>query len=212
MLLIVHTCGTEGVVALADESAILAEASLPGRGSSEAILPALRRIFAATGLKPAQLTAVAVVDGPGSFTGVRVGLSTAKGLCEAAACRMVAISRLELVAAQAKTGGPVLALLDAGRGQFFAGSFSPGEADEALLSAAQAESLLAGHAGVTCEASVAAAFAGKLALVEEPGARAIAALARRRIALERWTDVALADANYLRRTDAELTVQAAEGR
>ena len=67
------------------------------------------------------MKAIGVVVGPGSFTGVRVGLSAVKGLCDAGGVGMVAMSRLELVAraVPAVDGLIAVALLDAGRGEFY---------------------------------------------------------------------------------------------
>ncbi len=66
----------------------------------------------------AELDAVGVVGGPGSFTGVRSGMAVAKGFCEAAALRLAVVSRLEVLAdaAALKDG---LAVLDAGRGELY---------------------------------------------------------------------------------------------
>jgi tRNA threonylcarbamoyladenosine biosynthesis protein TsaB len=151
---------------------------------------------------------VAVVDGPGSFTGVRVGLSAAKGICEAAGIGMVAISRLALVAAAAgQRGGTVAALLDGGRGEFYCGLYRGRECLGENLMGREGvlEIAASGAALVTCEARVAEALAGlSLSLVEEPGALPILAFATAKIAAGDWTDVVAADANYLRRTDAEV--------
>ncbi len=76
-----------------------------------------------------------VVNGPGSFTGIRVGLSTAKGLAEAAGIPLIAVSRLALLANA--SGLPhVLAAVDAGRGEYYVGEYRNGEnLGEVLLSA-----------------------------------------------------------------------------
>ena len=55
-------------------------------------MPAIRRLLEARGWKLGELSAVVVVHGPGSFTGVRVGLSAAKGLSEAASIPLIAVS------------------------------------------------------------------------------------------------------------------------
>jgi tRNA threonylcarbamoyladenosine biosynthesis protein TsaB len=160
-------------------------------------MPALRGVCAAAGWAPSELNAVGVVNGPGSFTGVRVGLSAAKGLCEGLGVGMVAMSRLGLVAG---AEGRRAALLDAGRGEFFYGLYEGGvKLSESLGSEAEVREF--GN-GVTCEERVALKLG--IELVEEPGAEAMLAQALRRIAAADWSDVAASDANYLRRTDAEL--------
>ncbi len=125
-------------------------------------------------------------------------MSTAKGLCEGLGVGLVAMSRLGLV------GGAVgrrVALLDGGRGEFFFGVYEDGvKVSEGVGSETEVSALL-GRA-VTCEARV----AGKLGvrLVGEPSAEAMLAEVLRRVALGEWSDVGQVDANYLRRTDAEL--------
>src|ERR1700743_2272341 len=122
-ILLIDTAGGEGGVALADtefEPAVVAVEMLPGRTSSERLVPAVRRLMEGRGWKLGELAAVVVVDGPGSFTGVRVGLSAAKGLCEASGVPLIAVSRLALLAASIDgEGRPVHAVLDAGRGEFY---------------------------------------------------------------------------------------------
>lgn len=91
---------------------------------SELLLPLVSECLAELGLKPGELSAVACGAGPGSFTGLRIGLSTAKGLCFALGLPLVMVSSLEALANRALTGDaqrrPVLAVLDAFRGQVFA--------------------------------------------------------------------------------------------
>jgi tRNA threonylcarbamoyladenosine biosynthesis protein TsaB len=204
--LLINTCGGEGVVALADEQGVIAAEALPGRGTSEALMPAVRRLFAGVTFGVGDLEAVGVVNGPGSFTGVRVGLSAAKGLCEAGGVGMVAMSRLALVA-EAVDAEDVVAVLDGGRGEFYCGVYRGGEpVSEELLREEEARASMAGGVAVTCEARVAERLGVRL--VAEPGAEAMRGMVLRRIAAGTWSDVATVDANYLRRTDAELLVQA----
>ena len=85
-VLLLHTCGAEASAALADtglDEAIVAEARMPGRTASERLVAAVRELMEGAGWAVAELGAIAVVSGLGSFTGVRVGLSAAKGLSEA---------------------------------------------------------------------------------------------------------------------------------
>src|ERR1700732_2517530 len=107
-ILLIHTAGGEGSVALADTAlaqAIVATEVLPGRSSSERLVPAVRRLMEGIGWRLGGLAAVVVVDGPGSFTGVRVGLSAAKGLSEAGGVGLIAVSRLALLSAAVGGGG-----------------------------------------------------------------------------------------------------------
>lgn len=206
-MLLINTCGDEGVVALAEGDAVLARESLPSRGTSEHLMPAIRRLFGGLEWGVAELGAVGVVDGPGSFTGVRVGLSAAKGLCEAVAVGMIAMSRLGLIAAEVESAGEVVGVLDGGRGEYYCGVYRQGvKLVEELMKAEEVRRWLARGVGVTCEARAALSLQ-ELRVLEEPGAEAMLRMARRRVAAGEWSDVAAADANYLRRTDAELLVR-----
>ncbi len=208
--LLIHTCAagveTGGVIALADETGVVAAEELPGRGTSEALMPALSRLLSRASWIPADIGAVGVVNGPGSFTGVRVGLSAAKGLCEAVGAGMLAMSRLALVAESISQEERIIAVLDAGRGELFCAVYSgEQQISEAICDEDRARERIAEGIGVTCERRVAERMG--IRLVEEPGATAMLAMARRMVAAGTWSDVATVDANYLRRTDAEVKLE-----
>lgn len=221
MILLINTCGAEAVAALAEGSRIVtgnvagnfagnagvvAQESLPGRVASEQLIPALRRLLSFGG----ELEAVGVVHGPGSFTGVRVGLSAAKGVCEARSCGLMAMSRLQLVALEAQQQD-ALAVLDAGRGEYYCGLYRSGTLErEEILSVDALVAAARGRNVITCEPRVQEMLSHhvELALVEEPGALAMLSLVCGRIERGEWSDVAAIDANYLRRTDAELLAEA----
>ena len=113
-ILLIDTCGATGSLALADSARPPAVATLPGRSAAERLVPAIHSLAAQAGIALHSLDAVAVVHGPGSFTGVRVGLSAAKGLCHALNLPLVAISRLAVLASLANSsrqrrGAPFIA-------------------------------------------------------------------------------------------------------
>lgn len=195
--LLINTCGDPGVVAIAGDAGMAVE-MMPGRGTGETLVPAVRRLIA----RGVKLDGVGVVDGPGSFTGVRVGLGAAKGMCDALGVGMVAMSRLALVAADGR-GEEVVALLDAGRGEYYCGVYRGRlRLSEALLGLQAVREQMDGREALTCEARVAERLGVKL--VAEPGEWAMLKLMTERVAAGEWSDVETADANYLRRTDAEL--------
>jgi len=102
------------------------------------LAPAIRRAFQQTEIGPADLTAVAVSQGPGSFTGLRIGLGVAKGLAMAQHLALVAVPTLEIVAAGVPAfDGALVAVLQAGRGRVSAQRFQREGA--AWMAAAQAE-------------------------------------------------------------------------
>jgi tRNA threonylcarbamoyladenosine biosynthesis protein TsaB len=207
-LLLMDTCGTEGSVALADGGAIVSSETLPGRSASERLVPVVREMMKAAGWRLKELAAIVVVHGPGSFTGVRVGVSAAKGLSEAGGVGVVAVSRLALLAAAAGEGaGQVCAVLDAGRGEFYCGVYAGRRCvREALLSGEEVAAEATGASVVmACEARVAQALSAlKARLVAEPVAGDALPVALERVAAKEFDDVATLDANYLRRTDAEI--------
>jgi len=210
-LLLLDTCVMEATLALADTELadpVLARLRLPGRTASERLVAVLREAMAGAAWKLGDLAAIAVVTGPGSFTGVRVGLSVAKGLSEASGVPLIALSRLAVLAASAEDAGRVCALLDAGRGEFYCAEFEGTSLiAEGLLSLEDAV-----HAGseaevtVACEDAVAKAMAGlvEVRMVAEPAAADALPLALRRLAEASFDDPMTLDANYLRRTDAEI--------
>jgi tRNA threonylcarbamoyladenosine biosynthesis protein TsaB len=210
-MLLIHTAGAEGSVALAEGAAVVAEEKLPGRSSSERLVPVVRRLMEARGWRLGELAAVAVVHGPGSFTGVRVGLSAAKGLVEASGVPLIAVSRLALVAAAVASEGRVSAVLDAGRGEFYYGEYVGRRyLREALMSADEVIAAVGDGVAVACEGKVVESLGVlQLRLVGEPSAGDALPFAVERIEAGSFDDAAVVDANYLRRTDLEIFAKAA---
>ena len=160
-----------------------------GREFSAAWPAMLRGLLGAVGCHVSELQMVGVVRGPGSFTGVRVGVAAAKGLCEAVGAAMIAVSRMEVVAALGRAGA--VAVLDAGRGEFYV---RDGDV-ERLMTLAEVTALLAGREAVVVEARVAEALG--------VGLREMDAMAAVPIVMARWrggdmSDVTTVDANYVR--------------
>jgi tRNA threonylcarbamoyladenosine biosynthesis protein TsaB len=104
-LLGIDTCGPSGSVALGrltgQKIEILGQIELEGRSYSATLVAAVGELLGQTRTQLGLLHAIVAVNGPGSFTGVRVGLSAAKGLCEAAGIRLAVASRLEVLASKA---------------------------------------------------------------------------------------------------------------
>lgn len=124
-LLLIDTCGETGSVALAQDASILAAETLPPRAASSGLLAGIRTLLDGVGWKLDSLQAIGVVSGPGSFTGVRVGLAAAKGLCEARHLPLAAVSRLEVLAETAALHRG-FAVLNAGRDEFYVRSAGDG--------------------------------------------------------------------------------------
>lgn len=133
----IETATALGGVAVVDgDGRILGETTLFGREShSERIIPEAGRLLAALGAGTGDLAAVAVSSGPGSFTGLRTGIASAKGLAFARGLPLYGVPTLETLAANAPPGsGTVCAVLNARRGEVFRALFSADGARPVRLS------------------------------------------------------------------------------
>jgi tRNA threonylcarbamoyladenosine biosynthesis protein TsaB len=92
-------------------------------GHAARLLPLARALLDRAGLTFADLDRIAVGVGPGTFTGLRIGVATARALAQGSGADTVAVSTLRALAAAAGHDGPVLALLDARRGEAFAAGY-----------------------------------------------------------------------------------------
>jgi tRNA threonylcarbamoyl adenosine modification protein YeaZ len=111
---------------------ILAQAELAGKTYSATLVSAVEALLKGQGVGLKDVGAIVVVHGPGSFTGVRVGLSAVKGLAEPGRIPVVAVSRLAVLAAKAAVGS---AALDAHRHEVFLRVSADGGARELLAGA-----------------------------------------------------------------------------
>jgi len=126
MILAINTSTLQFSIALMrEDEAILAEFSASGKkGRFGSFMPALDFLLATTETDIAAVRAVVVATGPGSFTGLRVGLSAAKGLCHALEVPILGISSLEALAAQIPySDASITPILDSRKGEFFAAQF-----------------------------------------------------------------------------------------
>lgn len=132
------------------------------KGHSERIAGFARDAMADAGIDFTALDRIGVTVGPGSFTGLRVGLAFAKGLAAALDRPVVGISTLDALAASVGEVPAVAALIDARRGQVYARFWrdgAPGGAAEALTLAVAAERIAGLGAGAVLVGSGAALFA-----------------------------------------------------
>lgn len=119
------TCLTACSVALIGGDRVLASASeVMARGHQERLAPMAQQVMAEAGLSFSALQRIGVTVGPGSFTGLRVGVAFAKGLASALDVPAVGIGTLEAMAAP--VAGVTLAVIDARRGQVYAQAFQDG--------------------------------------------------------------------------------------
>jgi tRNA threonylcarbamoyladenosine biosynthesis protein TsaB len=202
----IDTTSEFGSLALVEDRTTLDELLLHSPdGFGHVLFPQLLRLLEKHGWKADEVTGYAAASGPGSFTGVRVGLAAAKGMAEAAGVKAAGISNLEAMASLGS--GPLRApFLDARRGEIYGAVYS---GDLKLVRAEVVspmprwlESLPEGDLEfLTPDPSpFASALAGRRVTATP---RALAA-AVARLAGTRLADPASVDANYVRRSDAEL--------
>jgi len=127
IVLAIDTCLFACSVAVVDGERVLARRIEPmSRGHQERLAPLVQEAMLEASVGFDQLDRIGVTVGPGSFTGLRVGLAFAKGLAAALGIPAVGIGSLEALAAPER--GDVVAVLDAKRGQVYLQAFSGGAA------------------------------------------------------------------------------------
>jgi tRNA threonylcarbamoyladenosine biosynthesis protein TsaB len=129
LLLAADTSGQNGSIALAEATdgqsrvKIVEVLPLDGHAFSAQLVPQISALLQKHGHSKDHLSALAVVTGPGSFTGLRVGLAAIKAFAEALRKPIVAISLLEALARTGNARSRVLAVLDAGRTDIYVGDY-----------------------------------------------------------------------------------------
>jgi len=219
VILALETATQAASVCLWDERAARAVAETRDRVTthSERLLPLVDEALRAAGLAAESLDAVACGAGPGSFTGLRIGLSTAKGLCLALGKPLLLVSSLQALAARAPDGAAAVATIDAYKGEVYAGFYRGGSppaalVDEVVAPAVQValrmrelfpsgEILLYGDAVTHWpELSVSGARSDP----RPPDAVEVARLAAIRFLDGRFDDLASAAPRYIRPSEAEI--------
>jgi tRNA threonylcarbamoyladenosine biosynthesis protein TsaB len=187
---------------------LLGQTELAGRSYSATLVAAVGELLKQNGMALRELSAIVVVNGPGSFTGVRVGLSAVKGLAEPFRIPVVVVSRLEVLASKAGTGS---AALDAHRREVFLRMEVAGEKPrEVLAGAAELAAMAAISGGIAvcedaAEETIRAAWSGAVVeRVAAPTAADALKQAEPKIRAGMFVDLALLDGHYLRRSDAEI--------
>lgn len=222
LLLAVDTSGKNGSLALAHitpdatEISVLEVVPLAGGAFSAQLVPQIAALLEKHGCTKRDLEAFAVASGPGSFTGLRVGLAAIKALAEALHKPIAAISLLEAVACSRSWQGRVLAALDAGRTDVYVGDYELGPparmCSERLLSReeflADAKNAAAnGTEVVTPDAGLTDAIrsAGiEVTQIDCPNAGGIARLGWSHLQQGQTIRPEELEANYLRHSDAEI--------
>ena len=216
LLLSVDTSGKQGSIALAQcgpdaECAIIAVVPLAGGTFSAQLIPQIADLLAENGFTKQNIGAFAVVSGPGSFTGLRVGLTAIKALAEVLRRPIAAISLLQAVAYASGKKGRVLAALDAGRNEIYAGQYQLEASVEMLSERLQTQdeflSSASGSVIVTPDASIVQlARSSNLGVeqIERPRSDVVARLGYRKIRAGEIVSPEDLEANYIRCSDAEI--------
>ena len=134
ILFCLDTSGPVAGVAIIQDGAVRYEAMAVNKFThSQSILPMTEEAFHHTGLEVGQTDYFAVTVGPGSFTGVRIGVSTVKGLAHAAGKPCIAVDALEAMAAGVMPfGGVICPIQDARAGQVYGAAFAGGTLERLL--------------------------------------------------------------------------------
>ena len=219
LIIAIDTSGRKGSVALcrgdADSFEVLQLSPLEGGTYSARLMPTISSLLEQNHFDKKDVDGFVVVSGPGSFTGLRVGLATVKGLCEVLHKPLATVSMLEAVAVT--HGLPeetVTAVLDAGRGEVYVGEYglAPGSASlvrEYIAKLAEFAAEVSGVAGqvLTPDASVAEFLQSanvRIRQVAPVQADEIGRIGLRKLLADDVADAARVDVNYIRRSDAEI--------
>ena len=213
LLLAVDTSGKQGSIALArcgpgDPCDVIKVVPLTGGTFSAQLVPQIALLLSSHGLNKRDLGAFAVVSGPGSFTGLRVGLAASKALAEILEKPIAAVSLLAAVAAAANWRGRMIAALDAGRGEIYVVDYDGARtSNERLLTREELFLSARDTQVVTSDTSIidAARTAGlRVEEIERPRSDAIARLGWKKILAGQTVSAEALAANYVRRSDAEI--------
>lgn len=219
LIVAIDTSGRKGSVALcrgdADSFEVVQRTSLEGGTYSARLMPTVASLLEQNGFDNKDVGGFVVVSGPGSFTGLRVGLATVKGLCEILRAPLATVSMLEAVAVMhGRPGETVTTILDAGRSEVYVGEYGftsgcAGLEREYIVKIAEfaAEASRIGGELLTPDASVAeflqSANVG-VRLVAPVQADEIGRIGLRKLLAGDAADPASVDVNYIRRSDAEI--------
>lgn len=225
IILAIETSTMLGGLALMDsDEGLLAERRLNIRSThSERLMPELKAMMELSGLSAKDLGAVAVSIGPGGFTGLRVGLSAAKGLCYGTGIKIVPVPTLEAMAhclPYSKT--PICPMMDARRGEVYTGLYSTESGEPKEIVAPRAimagefiaslkgheEIIVLGQGATVYREEVEKTFSGTVnyppAHIMVPSPSAVASLGIRLLETgELWDPISLVPM-YLRKSEAEI--------
>ena len=221
LLLAIDTSGKQGSIALAragEQTAdggdfeVIEIAPLVGGTFSAQLIPQVSELLSSNGFMKTAIGGFAVVSGPGSFTGLRIGLAAVKALAEILHKPIAAVSLLETCVFASGAQGKIMAVLDAGRTDVYVGEYeipdaASSVANERILSRSEFLSQAVGWKVVTPDpalAEVAAAAGLTVSTLSPISAAHVARLGWRKIQSGQTVAPEQLEANYIRRSDAEM--------
>ena len=224
LILAVDTSGKNGSIALvqfeaqfkvqfeAAESRTVELVALEGGTFSAQLVPQISALLKKHNFRKQDIEGFAVVSGPGSFTGLRVGLAAIKGLAEGLHKPIAAISMLEAIARAAGTQGKVLAAMDAGRGNVYWGEYMIRDSrvqliKQQVLSAEEFLNLATGQPIVSFDSQItdrARENNGTVILIDAPRADSVARIGWEKLHVGEAIPAEALDADYISRSGAEL--------
>jgi tRNA threonylcarbamoyladenosine biosynthesis protein TsaB len=216
LILGVDTSGKNGSIALVEfgqgSPRTLEIVPLEGGTFSAQLVPQISELLARNNLSKKDIEGFAVVSGPGSFTGLRVGLAAIKALAEILQQAIAAVSLLEAIARISGLQGEITAALDAGRGEVYWAEFKVADTgivalEQRLVTREELPALIAGRELVTPDAKIvefAKEHGVRVQQVPYPRADFIAQLGFEKIRKGDTVSTIDLDANYIRRSDAEV--------
>lgn len=220
LLLVTDTSGKHGCVALVragedrdtNQISVIEEVPLAGGTFSAQLVPQIAGLLAKHGFHKTDIGAFIVVAGPGSFTGLRVGLAAIKALAEILQRPIVPVSLLEVIARASETSGDVLAALDAGRAEAYCGEYelAPNNVrlrNEQLLPinefmSVARQTVVATPDGDLAESLRSAGIA--VIAIDRPDAGVVARVGWKKLRAGETVSPEQLEANYIRRSDAEI--------
>jgi len=220
LLLAIDTSGKQGSIALVrageptagGDFEVIEIAPLVGGTFSAQLIPQVSELLSSNGFMKTAIGAFAVASGPGSFTGLRIGLAAVKALADVLGKPIAAVSLLEVCVFTSGAQGKVMAALDAGRAEVYVGEYevppTAGAAPhEQMLTRSEFLTQAKGWTVVTPDSDLAqaAGAAGLSVLTLAPiSAADVARVGWRKIHSGDTVGPEQLEANYIRRTDAEM--------
>jgi tRNA threonylcarbamoyladenosine biosynthesis protein TsaB len=219
LVLAIDTSGKSGGITLAEGDTqsfrAIESPAIPGGTFSAQLVPELAALLHKHKFKPQDIGGFAAVSGPGSFTGLRVGLSAIKGFSEALQKPVAVVSLLEALAILSGKEGRIAAALDAGRSEVFFGVYDVQEGraatqKEVLLSQTgfTEEAKMGGLVSLVTSDALVAQYASAAGIdimeIARPSSESIARIGLRKLLAGETVSAEALDANYIRRSDPEI--------